>query len=150
VARTELGYGTPEAEPAPSGRGLGAGAGVGTPAGGAPIITQETIERLLEKAKPEEWKYVLKLKLLRRIPGCGWKYLYGWDLEPMYGEVDIVTLKRIEHYDCTVETELLVIPRTVPTVVKLLEWDDDPQVADKIIFYIMTHEGWRSVETEVG
>ena len=148
MARTELGYGTPESKPSATERGLAEGV-VGSPtAGGAPIITQD-IERLLEKAKPEEWKYVLKLKLQHRVPGCGWKYLYGWDLEPVYGEVNIVTLKRKEHYDCTVETELLIIPKSVPAVLKVYEWDDDPQVTDRVVFYIMTHEGWRSVETLV-
>jgi hypothetical protein len=142
---------TPDTEPSPSERGLGEGAAGSPAAGGAPVtpITAEILEKLLSEAKPEEWRYILKLKLSERIAGCGYIYRYGWNIEVLQGEAEIVTIRRKEHYDCTVETDLLVIPKTVPTVVKLLEWDTDPEVGNTETIYIMTEWGWRSVSTKV-
>ena len=141
---------SPGVEPAPLSGGQGAGAGVGTLAGGAPtVITPEVLERLLAEAKPEEWKYVLRLKLRERTKECGYVYRYGWNVEVLEGDAEFVTIRKVEHYDCTVETDLVVIPRTVPTVVKLLEWDTDPRIGSTETIFVMTEQGWTSVRTKV-
>jgi hypothetical protein len=112
-------------------------------------ITPEMVRELVEKASPTEWKYLMKLKLSRRVSGCGWVYKYGWDLQTLWGNVDIVKLREKEYHDCTIESELLLIPKTVPVVVMLSEWNDDPQVKDTVTTYVFTIDGWKSVETEV-
>jgi hypothetical protein len=112
-------------------------------------LTPEKIKELVEKATPTEWKYLLKLKLERRISGCGWVYKYGWDIKILHGEVEMVTLNKREHHDCTIETEMLLVPKTIPAVVLLSEWNDDPQVKDTVTTYVFTSDGWKSIETEV-
>jgi hypothetical protein len=106
-------------------------------------ITKQ-IARLVEQAKEIEWKYLLRLTLSNRHGGCGYRYLFGDELEIVYGNVDIITLSDVED-NCTRTREVLIVPKTIPAIVEVYHWDEDPQVENYIEFFIFTENGWVKV-----
>jgi len=97
---------------------------------------------------PKEAQYILVLELRGRKAGCGYTYLYGRDIVPLLGDVDIVTLERSE-FNCNVQERVAIIPRTVPAVVLITEWDETPGVPNYVAIYVFGAEGWRYTKVRV-
>ena len=96
----------------------------------------------------QEAKYLLKLELERRISGCGYVYLFGYDFK-ILGEADVVRLKYEESYDCTIHEEVVIIPKTVPTIVIEHQYDEQPATKDKLTVHVFDGESWRSMRLTV-
>jgi hypothetical protein len=111
-------------------------------------VTPELIRKLVENAKEIEWKYLLKLRLAQRHSGCGYRYLFGTSVRVLYGVAKEVVLNEKE-YSCESEREVLIIPETLPVVVTVHHWDEDPEVADYVDFYVLTDSGWKTLRTKV-
>jgi hypothetical protein len=112
-------------------------------------LTEQEIKKLIEQAKPTEWKYLLKLNLEGRSSGCGYIYLFGDAMSVLFGDVKKVILKDIEDSNCGWKEELLIIPETVPVVLAVHHWDESPDYHDYIDIYVFTTEGWKVVKTFV-
>jgi hypothetical protein len=117
-------------------------------------IEEETLKRLIEEVlkNPEKYqeeaKYLLKLKLERRTQGCGYVYLYGYDFKVL-GNADIVTVNYEESYDCGVREEFVVIPKTVPTILLLFQYDDEPTRKNTLTIFVFDGSSWRSMVISV-
>jgi hypothetical protein len=108
-------------------------------------LTIEDIKKLIEQASPIEFKYLLKLRLERRRGGCGYVYLFWTDAEVIYGDADVITLDKYYADDCTWFEDILIVPKTVPTIVLLKHHDDDPEYSDYNDIYVFDRDGWKSV-----
>jgi hypothetical protein len=104
-------------------------------------ITPEQIEKLLEKAKETEWKYLLRLEEWARQ---GPAYTDFAEAEIIYGEAERVKLGSWDSgYPYASGVEYLIIPRTVPTIILWTHVTDEGKT-EKI--YIFTSDGWKEVE----
>jgi len=105
-------------------------------------ITPEDIKRLLEKAKDTEWRYLLKIEEWAR-QGTGWHTDYA-EFEIIHGEADLV---RIGSWDAGYPyergIEYLIIPKTVPVIIRWEHVSDDWRTTK---LYIFTRDGWKEVE----
>jgi len=114
-------------------------------------LGEEEIARLINEVLQEPEKYeeearlILKLVLNSRRSGCGYIYLYREDMEVLEGSVDTITLSKSE-YNCDVEEEVAIVPKTVPVVLKITYLDTNPEVGDYIQYYVFDGKGWRSVK----
>jgi hypothetical protein len=112
-------------------------------------LTPEEIRKLIEKATHIENKYLLKLILERRKSGCGYVYRWWSDINVLCGDVDIVKLSRNDFDECTWEEEILIVPRSTPTIVIKAYRSDEPRDQNYIDVFIFDRDGWRSVRAEV-
>jgi hypothetical protein len=109
-------------------------------------IGKEELAKLLEKAKesPMESSYVLILHTNNR-PGEAFEDVAEFEI--VYGEVEEVELERYFNYPYENGARYLLIPKTVPAVVRWWRrWDfgNDRGYEEKV--YIFTAEGWKCVE----
>jgi hypothetical protein len=111
-------------------------------------LTPEKIKKLIENARETEWKYMLKLKIMNRRGGCGYVYLYSEELKTVYGDAEFVELVHDEQ-DCTDYEEVLVIPKTVPTVVMKIHRDENPECPNYVDIFVFTSEGWKWLTTRI-
>ena len=111
-------------------------------------LTPEDIKKLIENAKETEWKYLLKVKIANRRVGCGYVYLYDEDLKIIYGDAEIITILS-DTQDCTDYEEVLVIPKTVPTIVMKIHTDENPECPNYVDIFVFTSEGWKWVTTRI-
>ena len=114
-------------------------------------LSEEEIISLVKEILGNREKYQEEAKLIlllddleMRYPGCGYVYNYGYELKIIVGEADILVLKREENYDCTSREKIAVIPKTVPTALLLLEWDESPGAKNTLTIYVFSGE-WRSL-----
>ena len=112
-------------------------------------LTPEEIRKLIEKASPTEWKYILKLTLEKRKGGCGYVYRWWSDINVLCGDADIVKLSRNDFDECTWEEEILIVPRTTPTIVLKTFRSDEPRDQNYINVFIFDRDGWKSVRAEI-
>jgi len=104
-------------------------------------LTPEQIEKLLEKAKETEWKYLLRIEEWSRQ---GPAYTDYAEFELVYGKADRVKLEDWDAgYPYAAGTTYLIIPKTVPTVIL---WRHVTDEATKEVLYIFTRDGWKEVE----
>ena len=114
-------------------------------------LTEEEIKELVNEILknpdkyPDESKLLLMLKVTFRRSGCGYVYLYRTNVRVLYGEVDEVVLYRSE-FNCDVEERIVVIPKTVGTVLLVEYRDDNPEVTNRVSIYVFTGSEWKSVE----
>jgi len=103
----------------------------------------EIINKVLKEGK-EEAKFILKLQLSSRY-NCGYRYNWNEYIEVIYGDAEIVRLAQYDD-ECHRDTEVAVIPKTVPAVVMFYHFDDLPQER-RIVLYVFNGEGWKSIES---
>ena len=111
-------------------------------------LTNEDIAELVRRALSEgreEARLILRLTLSNRREGCGYIYLFREYIEILEGDADIITLEKYE-VDCNEVEKVAVIPKMVPTVVKVTYRDEDPEALDRVLYNVFTPEGWRSIE----
>jgi len=106
------------------------------------LLTESEIKELIKNASPVERRFLLELKLQRRVRGCGYVYLFRDVLEIPYGDAEVLELSKITE-NCLEEKEILVIPKTVPAIVVVEHHDDDPSVRKTTDVYIFDKEGWK-------
>jgi hypothetical protein len=108
-------------------------------------LTPEDVEKLIEKASDLERKYLLILWTQNR-PGSSFSEVE--DFEVLCGEVDDVELKHEYNYPHRNATKHLIIPKTVPTVIRWWRrWDfGETDMGEEEEIYIFTKDGWKVVE----
>jgi hypothetical protein len=117
-------------------------------------LSEEQIKKLVSEILsnphkyPTEAKFVLRLRTDFRRGGCGHLYLYSNDFEVLYGEVDKVITYRRE-FDCDVSEDVVIIPKTLPTIILQKHHDDNPEVNDYITLYVFTGSEWKFIEFPV-
>jgi len=107
-------------------------------------LTPEVIRELIKQAKPIELKFLLILEEWARQGNA----LYRDDqkFEVVYGEVDDIVLEEWDAgYPYTAGARHLLIPKTIPAIVKVKRYCDDPVIDEEYIF-IFTKEGWKVVK----
>ena len=117
-------------------------------------LTEEEIKNIVSDILKNPDKYPIEAKMLLKFRtdfrrgGCGWVYLYSNDFEVLYGEVDEVVIYR-KAFDCDVNEDVLIIPKSVPVVILQKHHDDNPEIPDRITIYVFTPDGWKSIEFPV-
>jgi hypothetical protein len=108
-------------------------------------LKPEEIGKLLEKAGPTEWKYLLILDKWNRQ---GNVYRDYSNFEIVYGEVDMVLLEKWNSgYPRTVGEKYLIVPKTVPVVIVHYEGRDFGNgLEQEREVYIFTKDGWKRLE----
>jgi len=112
-------------------------------------ITPEEIKKLIEKASDTEMRYLLILQLQTRSGGCGHLYTYNETIELIYGKAEFVTLESSQPEECLWREKILVIPYTVPVIVRKGHRDKNPEVSNFDEFFIFTGSGWKEVRVEL-
>ena len=117
-------------------------------------LTEEEVRKLVDEVlrNPSEYsteaKLILRLDIKNRRRGCGYVYLFSDSMEIVYGDAEIITI--LSDYDnCTEHKELLVIPKTVPTVMIKKHFDENPESPNYTDVYIFTVDGWKWVTTRI-
>jgi len=106
-------------------------------------LKPEDIEKLLEKAKDTEWKYLLKLREWARQ---GPAYTNYAEFSILYGEAETVKIREWDSgYPYERGWEYIIIPKTVPTVVL---WEHETDEAVRKVVYVFTKDGWKEVEVQ--
>jgi len=104
-------------------------------------LTQETIRKLIEKAKETEFKYLLKIEEWARQGGAYTDYA---EFETLYGDIGVITLEEWDAgYPYARGAEYLIIPKTIPVIIL---WKHVTDESKRKIVYIFTKDGWKSVE----
>jgi len=107
-------------------------------------LTPEVIRKLVEKADPIEWLYLLKLSRWYRQ---GESYIDEQKVDVIYGEADIVELGTWdEGYPYRRGEDVLIIPKTVPTIIRVVRRDNtiNPPVNNEKLL-VFTKDGWKEV-----
>jgi hypothetical protein len=126
----------------------GAGAAPAKKSGPAPSgargLTVEEIQKLLEKAEPAETKYLLFLTTQTR-PGASFSEREDYTI--VLGEVEEVKLETYYNYPTDNRTRYMIIPKTVPVVIRWRHtWDFGEQdCGEEEIIYVFTADGWKKV-----
>jgi hypothetical protein len=108
-------------------------------------ISRKELVKLLEKAKesPVESSYVLILNTNNR-PGEA--FMDTAEFEIIYGEVETIELERYFNYPYENGARYLLIPKTVPAVVRWWHrWDFGRDAGEREEVYVFTAEGWKCV-----
>jgi len=103
-------------------------------------LKPEDIGGLLERARDTEWWHLLKIREWVRQGSARTDYA---EFQTVYGEVDVIKLE--EHgigYPFEIETEYLVIPKTLPVIIR---WDHVTDNKQTTIIYIFAKDGWKEV-----
>ena len=117
-------------------------------------LTEEEVKELVNEVlqNPDRYqteaKLLLKLEIKNRRGGCGYRYLYSTNIEILYGKADEIILSKSE-FNCDVAEDIVIIPKTVPTVILERYHDDNPEVNDYVIIHVFTLDGWKSITTKV-
>jgi hypothetical protein len=124
-----------------------AGAARGQEGGPAPegvrSLTIEEVRKLLDKAKPAETKYLLFLTTQSRP---GESFSEREDYHVVLGEVEEVELERYYNYPTDNRGRYLIIPKTVPVVIRWWHtWDFGQDSGEEERIYVFTTEGWKEV-----
>jgi hypothetical protein len=106
-------------------------------------LKPEDIEKLLEKAKDTEWKYLLKLREWARQGPAHTDYA---EFKIVYGEAETVKIGEWDSgYPYERGWKYLLIPKTVPVVVL---WEHVTDERQDTRIYVFTKDGWKEVEVQ--
>jgi len=103
----------------------------------------ETIKKLVEKAEPAETKFLLFLETNIRPGEC---YEDKTEFQVILGEVEKIPLEHRFNYPTENSVRWLLIPKTIPVVIKYYHEDDYEGTWRKWeSIYVFTAEGWKRV-----
>jgi len=109
-------------------------------------VTPELIDELLKKASDAERRYILELETGSR-PGGMWVDVTRFEV--VYGEADTLELEYSCSYPHYSGSRWLILPKTVPVVVRYWHRDDyegDYREWEEI--YVFTRDGWKMVRVK--
>ncbi|MCC5990843.1 MAG: hypothetical protein LM558_05000 [Thermosphaera sp.] len=99
----------------------------------------------------DEAKLLLKVKLVNSInkyPECKQLYTVWSAYNVIYGIADAI-LKRSVEETCTETTEVVFIPRTVPTVIMVQYHDEGAETEDYVKIFVFNGESWKALAVDI-
>jgi len=109
-------------------------------------VTADDLKRLLERAEDAEAKFLLVLWTNRR-PGESFTDITEFEI--LAGEVDTIELEHYYSYPCENSTKWLIIPKSIPVVIRYWHKDDyegSYKMWEEI--YIFTKDGWKTIRVK--
>jgi hypothetical protein len=108
-------------------------------------LAREVVEN--PEKYPSEARLLLLLKEWRRQ---GESYIDEQRINVIYGEAEEITIREFdEGYPYRKGAEVVIIPKTLPTIVLVRRRDNttSPEI-DEAVVYVFTVEGWKKVEVK--
>ena len=107
------------------------------------------IEFEVEEVEKEKDK-VLIVELVDRKISCEYAtFIVKSKLQIIDGKAEVKTLRIWNYGECDKREEVVIIPKTVPTVVKVTYIDGAIDRPNVVCYHIFTGESWERIEMEV-